>query len=285
MSKVHGDELLVKLEALADLAEHDGNPLQEPLRQALQLCREQQHRIERMLRIADGFNAAALGHSTSALRRQRSRLEKVARIADRYQELMHEQNLHLSQASSVDPLTGLANRRQIDAVLGDELARAHRRGQALCVAMLDVDHFKQINDSFGHAVGDRALTSLAQVLKASLREQDFCGRWGGEEFVLVLPGSTTAGARTTLERVLSAIRQLEVDTGQGLVRMTASAGLAQRLPAEAAQDLVRRADIALLMAKRNGRDRIELAPEAAAAGSEAESFSDVPERRTQTPRI
>ncbi|WP_374433129.1 diguanylate cyclase [Inhella sp.] len=266
MSKVHGDELLVKLEALADLAEHDGNPLQEPLRQALQLCREQQHRIERMLRIADGFNAAALGHSTSALRRQRSRLEKVARIADRYQELMHEQNLHLTQASSVDPLTGLANRRQIDSVLGDELARAHRRGQALCVAMLDVDHFKHINDGFGHAVGDRALTSLAQVLKASLREQDFCGRWGGEEFVLVLPGSTTAGARTTLERVLSAIRQLEVDTGQGLVRMTASAGLAQRLPAEAAQDLVRRADIALLMAKRNGRDRIELAPEAASAG-------------------
>ena len=261
MSKAGTDERLERLTALLSEPGHADHPLAAALAEAIALCKEQQSRIQRMVRIADGFQSAALGQTASALRRQRSRLDKVARIADRYQELMHAQNLSLSEAASVDALTGLANRRLIDATLEEMVARTHRRGQALTLVMVDVDHFKRINDRFGHDVGDAALTSLAQVFKTTLRDQDFCGRWGGEEFIILLPGTPLTGARAILERVQLAIHQLGLEVAGEALHLTASFGAAQRLPGELSAELVRRADGALRSAKQLGRDRIELAGE------------------------
>src|SRR5690606_4896406 len=136
------------------------------------------------------------------------------RISDHYQNMMRDLNTALAETSSRDPLTGLLNRRALMDMIKQEVERAARSGASFVVAMLDVDHFKAVNDRYGHETGDRALVELAGVLGESLREYDMCGRWGGEEFLVMLPNTQPEAAQGVMDRLVGAVRGLAVASGE-----------------------------------------------------------------------
>jgi diguanylate cyclase len=150
-------------------------------------------------------------------------------------------------------------------VLSREIARARRHKTSLCLAMLDIDHFKRINDTHGHAVGDRALLHLASTIKAAVRETDVLARFGGEEFVLVLPDTPLLGAEFTLNRLLRTAQGMPLTLEGKSIVVAFSAGLAEWEADEGAEDVIRRADAAMYRAKTAGRGQVMVA-EARAAG-------------------
>jgi diguanylate cyclase (GGDEF)-like protein len=166
----------------------------------------------------------------------------------------------LRRASTTDELTQLPNRRQFLARLAEELAGAQRHGAPLAVAILDIDHFKRINDTYGHAAGDLVLAETAAVLRAATRAEEMIGRIGGEEFAVVMPATAVHAARRACERLRAAQngRTFTLPSGAA-VRVTLSGGVAIAQPGEPIQQLMARADQALYQAKRQGRDRIRLA--------------------------
>ncbi len=167
------------------------------------------------------------------------------------EELLREQATH-------DPLTGLFNRRYLDDTLARELTRTWRQGSCLSLVILDIDHFKRINDVFGHAAGDLALRGCAHVLSQNLRKSDIACRLGGEEFVIVMPDSTLATTRHRVEEICALVRQLALrHNGQILGMMTLSAGIAcSPEHALTASTLLRAADLALYDAKEGGRNQV-----------------------------
>src|SRR5271163_3720267 len=150
--------------------------------------------------------------------------------------------------SMTDPLTGLLNRRSFLDLSGKEVTRAHRHGSPFSVLMLDIDHFKKINDSHGHPVGDLAIKALAAVCGKALRPHDILARYGGEEFVLTLPQTPADGARIVAERIREAVELLMVPSDSGPVRFTVSIAV-----------VVERADQALYVSKQSGRNRVTVA--------------------------
>ncbi|HBO4212885.1 TPA: biofilm formation regulator diguanylate cyclase SiaD [Pseudomonas aeruginosa] len=215
-------------------------------------------RLERIARISDGFQSMAREQNLSLSERyhkQLRRLEKVARISDRYQQMMRDLNLALKEASIRDPLTGLPNRRMLLERLREENERSQRHGQSYVLAMLDVDFFKQVNDTWGHDSGDRVLVEIARAMESELREYDLCGRWGGEEFLLLPPQTRLQDAGPVLERVRDSVRTLAVRVGTEALSVTASVGVTEHRIGETYSQTVNRADAALLDAKRSGRDK------------------------------
>lgn len=252
--------LLEEVTALLEAPAHRDHPLHAALERLYHHHLEQCDRLERMINIADGFQQSAqqdLHATRHQLERQRRRQRKLSRIADRFQDLLHERNQVLADASTQDPLTGLANRRRLDDQLASLAAGAARHARPLSLAMIDIDHFKVINDRYGHVAGDRALVALAESLQGALREGDLCGRWGGEEFLLVLPETRLDQAETLVARLGDRLRALDLaleDDGPPTT-VTASIGLAEYRPDEDYRATIHRADQALLAAKREGRDR------------------------------
>jgi len=158
----------------------------------------------------------------------------------------------------VDGLTGVANRRRCAEALSAEVARAERHGTPLAIVLADLDDFKVVNDAHGHAAGDNVLKEFATVLRSTLRESDLAGRWGGEEFVLLLPGTDETGAAQLADRVRSAFAELVLlDTNGTRLAVTCSFGVAQHRPGEDEDDLFAAADRALYGAKRLGKNRVE----------------------------
>ena len=158
----------------------------------------------------------------------------------------------------VDGLTGLANRRAASDALHAEAARAQRLETPLSVVLADLDGFKEVNDVHGHAVGDEVLRVFADVLRETLRESDVAGRWGGEEFLLLLPGADEEGAAQLADRIRIALAGRDIPSAPGL-RVTASFGVAEFAGESNTEQLVDAADSALYRAKRAGRDRVERA--------------------------
>jgi diguanylate cyclase len=155
-----------------------------------------------------------------------------------------------------DPLTGSLNRKGLDEAMEREIARARRLGSPLCLALLDVDNFKTVNDRLGHSAGDAALVHLAQVTREVMRPQDLLARYGGEEFVLVMPDTTAdsgVAAMTRLQRELTTRFFLQ---GSEKVLITFSAGVAQLTDSESSADAIRRADQGMYLAKRSGKNRV-----------------------------
>src|SRR5436190_2001814 len=166
----------------------------------------------------------------------------------------------VEQQALVDPLTGLANRRSLEESLQEEVSRAQRFEGDVCFVLADLDRFKAINDRYGHPTGDRALRVFAQTLKDVVREVDSAGRWGGEEFALILPGAGVAGGVALAERVREALAAREIRAANGeLVQLTASFGVAAYPESRDHASLVAAADQALYWAKRDGRDRVTAA--------------------------
>ncbi len=163
-------------------------------------------------------------------------------------------NAQLHRQSRTDNLTGLGNRALLNERLGLELARASRLRQPFSVILMDVDHFKQVNDRFGHLAGDGVLKAMAAVLRRQARQTDIPGRWGGEEFLILCPDTSLDHALVLAERIRTGIDQTLFATG---ARHSASFGIAQWGGAENIDSVLARADAALYRAKENGRDRVE----------------------------
>ncbi len=182
---------------------------------------------------------------------------------------------HLATAeerSRTDALTGLANRHALDDFLRAAQMRAMENGRPLSILLIDIDHFKDFNDKFGHQFGDQVLRLIAKLLKDGLRSDDLAARFGGEELVGVLPGADVKVARAVAERIRNAIANRQVtrrSTGEVLTGVTASIGVAQFAPGETLVTLFERCDRALYAAKRGGRNRtvseLELDADSAAA--------------------
>ena len=152
-----------------------------------------------------------------------------------------------------DGLTGLWNHRIIMQRLRQEVDRSRREGVPLTVIMVDLDQFKNVNDTFGHPTGDRVLKEIGQVLQSSVRSYDWVGRYGGEEFLLILPGSSFANARTRLERFRLAVQTARILHEERAIQVTASFGAASGFPA-GSEEMIFAADDALYRAKENGRN-------------------------------
>jgi diguanylate cyclase (GGDEF)-like protein len=167
-----------------------------------------------------------------------------------------------NEVSHTDALTFLPNRRQIIKDLQEEMIFSDRYGTPLTVSMLDIDHFKKINDNYGHIVGDDVLRHLAGELRDHIRYPDTIGRYGGEEFLLVLPHSTLRAASQQAERLCRHVRSLRIQTAEQHIALTVSVGIAQyKAQNEDWQGLLNRADAALYQAKNNGRDQWAVAEE------------------------
>lgn len=181
----------------------------------------------------------------------------VGQLLSRVVQHSIARNSRLMRAQSealVDSLTGLANRRACDEELSRRMADFKRHGHAFCVALFDIDHFKQINDNWGHQTGDQVLKEVATVLVRNSRETDHVGRFGGEEFVITFPMTDLSGAEQVVKKCHRAVSELEV--GEQPIRVTISAGYAEIKESEESDSLIARADKALYAAKISGRDRV-----------------------------
>jgi diguanylate cyclase (GGDEF)-like protein len=169
-----------------------------------------------------------------------------------------ESRRQLRVDAAIDGLTSVRNRRSAQAGLHRLLDDDAARPGGVAVLMIDADHFKQVNDRFGHAAGDEALRSVAATIRRCLRSCDIVGRWGGEEFLVALPGTDEAGAEAVAERIRLAVIEDVVDCDGQVVPLTVSIGLAVALPGESLASLVAAADTALYRAKDDGRNRVRI---------------------------
>ena len=198
----------------------------------------------RRLRSKDHALAAAerkVAEATRSIEAMRDELEQV-------KAMLHQ-----------DPLTGTLNRRGIDEAFRQEASRCDRHDVRLCVAIIDLDNFKSINDTLGHQSGDNVLVHIAEVVRATLRPTDRIGRFGGEEFLILLPEtelSESAGVLARIKRELAAKPLIEKDQP---LKITFSGGIAERAEREPLEALLARADAALYQAKRAGKNRVTLA--------------------------
>ena len=225
------------------------------------ICAEKISKASDIAEISDVLDMVMQETRTVQLAAQRSRdelTEMRSRVQEAEQEVARLQE-ELTQASELvrhDPLTGVLNRKGMDEALSREVARTRRRQSALCLAMLDIDNFKRLNDTYGHDIGDAALVHLAQVVRDTLRPQDTLARYGGEEFVIVLTDTHIGDALQVMVRVQRELtRRFFLHRNEKLL-ITFSCGVAELDPEENPAVALKRADDAMYMAKRAGKNRV-----------------------------
>ncbi len=184
------------------------------------------------------------------------RFGKIVKISDRYQLTLKEINEHLSEVARYDYLTGLPNRRDMLERLEGEKSRAMRHGEPFCVIMGDIDNFKSVNDKYGHAAGDRALSTVSECIRNSLRAEDHSARWGGEEFLVCLPHTELDQAASAAEKLRAAIERNDFSWNDTSISLTMSFGVSVFEPNDDIDGVVRKADEAMLEAKRGGKNRV-----------------------------
>ena len=256
-------ELDQLVESLLSEPAYYGHPLREALARLQQQNLDQLSRLERIARISDGYQSLVREQNLSLserYHRQLRQLEKVARISDRYQDMLRDLNQALKDASQRDVLTGLANRRLLMERLREEELRSQRSGRPFVLAMLDVDHFKQINDGYGHEAGDLVLQQLAILFGNHSRGGDYVFRLGGEEFLVVLVDINANSALGVAEKLRRQIEQERFQLpGNQTLQLSVSIGLALHDGHPDYQHTLRRADEALYAAKHGGRNRVVVA--------------------------
>ncbi|HEX9306060.1 MAG TPA: GGDEF domain-containing protein [Anaeromyxobacter sp.] len=181
-------------------------------------------------------------------------------------ELDARYQMKLAEGALQDPLTGLYNRRHLDERLASELAGAQRHGRPVSLLMIDIDHFKAVNDAHGHLAGDEALKMVAFVLRGAVRKEDVLARYGGEEFVVIARETAFEGARALAERIRRAVERSHCSwQGRELgltvsIGVTVSVGLTEFLPGRSEREVLEAADRALYLAKQQGRNRVVALP-------------------------
>lgn len=189
------------------------------------------------------------------------RFLKIAKISDGFQLSLKEVNALLDAAAHTDYLTGLPNRRDILEKIESEIGRAKRHGSSYSILMADIDHFKELNDAHGHVAGDRILKSVAECLRRSLRVEDHCARWGGEEFLICLPQTMLSKALLVAEKLRANIERTYVKLDGEDVGVTVSLGVSCHDGDVHIDNVIKAADSAMFDAKRAGRNRVEAAHE------------------------
>jgi diguanylate cyclase len=209
---------------------------------------------------------ASIARSNSSLN---DRLQQSASQIDS----LHRELEKARNESNTDPLTGLSNRKKFDQMLRRELKNLRDTGTHLCLLMADIDHFKSFNDRYGHQTGDQVLRLVAHTIKVSIKGRDTAARYGGEEFGIILGGIAKEDASKVAEQIREAVMAKELlkrSTGENLGRVTISIGLTEAMPSDTPKSLIERADKALYVAKRTGRNRCVIAHE---TGEEALAHS------------
>lgn len=206
----------------------------------------------------DGTLVELLGVSRdiSGHKRFERELQQAKEATERLNQALAEANAALTRLATTDTLTGLSNRRHFEAQVQQHMAAAIRYGHPLSMLVLDIDHFKRINDAHGHLAGDRVLVALGQLLRQQIRASDLACRWGGEEFTLLMPSTDAAHAMTVAEKLRSALANQSMGE---MGRVTASVGVACFQPSESLDQWMGRADAALYQAKAAGRNAVRLA--------------------------
>ncbi len=223
-----GDDSLVDLRMLVERAVSGGNPL-----------------------------AAEIEKLVSRYAKLHRRFNKIVSLSDSYQSQLREFNLRLELMAHTDPLTGISNRGYFMELLNLELTRANRHERIFSVMMLDLDHFKSINDTYGHAAGDEALRSVPRVVQgADLRKTDFFGRVGGEEFAICLPETNLQGAAKVAEKIRANLEKNVVSFKGNELHLTVSIGVSEYMENDTEESLLQRADMAMYQAKKGGRNRV-----------------------------
>ena len=254
--------LEARIHSLLAAPDAQGHPLAEALAELYQHYQEQEKLLDRISRIADRYQRAeyerGMGYA-ERYQKQIHQLDRLLRISDRYHRVMQDMHEELRRQSMHDELTGLFNRRHMLGRLEEEAAKQHRHGTAFAVAICDVDHFKQINDTWGHDVGDIVLRQLAGRLAEPLRQYDICARWGGEEFLILLPMTDADGAVAVMEKLRRHVHDGRYGTDTHDFPVSLSVGVGVYDADKGANELLRQADAALYRAKRQGRNRVCLA--------------------------
>jgi len=244
------------------------NPLLPIVKSLYRETKEQRARLDKLVRIADGFDSLIVDENKSMIERydrHLRRLEKITRISDLYQKDLMDLNDKLHHASRHDPLTDLPNRRYISSRLKELVALARRKDTGFALILLDLDHFKTINDNYGHETGDRVLCWVAQALGETLRSCDIAGRWGGEEFLIILPDTTSEQAREVALRLRERIKAVQLPDAdrfdasqQASLSLSASLGVSVYHSGESYEETLRRTDDAMYRAKAQGRDQVQV---------------------------
>ncbi len=210
--------------------------------------------------VADGNPVAPeLEQIISRYAKLQRRFAKTMSISDVYQSQLMDFKARLEIVARTDLLTGLSNRWEIMARLEAEQSRAKRYGTTFSLLICDLDYFKAINDTFGHCAGDKVLRTVADLLRSTLRNEDFCGRWGGEEFLIMLPETGVEKAVSVAEKLLAAVRDVRVPWEDQTISVTMSAGIGEFKQGTNIDHCLKQVDDALYAAKHGGRDRYLLA--------------------------
>ncbi len=200
--------------------------------------------------------AALVAQGTAELRGQTERLQAIDREKSALLGQLQAQSEAFARQAREDGLTGLANRRAFDEALAREFSRAQRTGSPLCLALLDLDHFKRVNDAYSHAAGDAVLRAIADLMRLHCREMDLVARWGGEEFALLFPATGLADAVAVCERLRLAAQEFDASEIAPGLRITVSIGVAAHLGLAHHDRMLVRADERLYEAKQSGRNRV-----------------------------
>lgn len=200
--------------------------------------------------------AQAMAHDSRHVRDELQNFRQRADAAQAQIDQLHQELDRISAQARHDPLTGTLNRKGLDETMQRDVSEARRKNRPLSIALLDIDNFKKINDNLGHDAGDAALTHLAQVARESLRPQDSLARFGGEEFVILMPDTKLEAGIEAMTRLQRELTKREFLERKEKVLITFSAGVAEMAPDEAGMDTIKRADQAMFLAKRAGKNRV-----------------------------
>ena len=249
-------EQLVDL-LLREVAPDDPTQVRQGLRAVYAAYQKQQRMMDRLIRVSDRYQTIERNHgisSQSHYKRKMHQLEKLVRISDSYQGMMQDLNARLHQLSISDELTGLPNRRYGVDQLEKAASFACRSGGSLTLGIVDIDLFKRVNDTYGHLVGDMVIREIAKVLHSNLRTSDTCARWGGEEFLILLPATPHQAAEPLFDRLRKAVQSLPLGIHQQGLSASVSIGFTDYRSEEPIHLALHRADEALYEAKALGRN-------------------------------